>query len=363
MRKYWIIIVAGVLLIVALAGVLYSKKSTTTVAPAKDPTVNATTKAAQIGPLEEVLTVDGKLEALNAANVVPKTAGKIAGVSVDVGSLVSAGQTMVALESDDLAAAVNVAEATVQAAQITYDLALKQFNRGQELLTAGALSQADYDNNYKGALDKAQVALISAQASLAQSQVKYNDSFVKSPLSGVVTARNANVGELAGTSSPVVVVMNLSKVTVTVNVNEAQINRLKVGQEVKVTVNAVSDLPFPGTIMNIALAANSSSKVFPIKILIDNPDQILKPGMFAEASFTWVGEPGLLVPTTAVTTVNGSQRVFLAKDGVARECPVIAGESDAQNTLIKSGLNNGDIVIVNGNDAMLKDGIKIVVAK
>jgi cobalt-zinc-cadmium efflux system membrane fusion protein len=358
MRKNWLIVLAGLLLIVSLGGLWYSKKTTPTGATARDATVTVLSTQVKTGSLVETVALSGKLDAQNSANVVAKSSGKVGGIMVDVGTPVSEGQTMIVLESDDLAATVAASQAGVESAQITYDLAGKQFERGQALFTSGALSQADFDNNYKGALDKARAALKSAQATLAQNQVRYNDTFIKSPLTGVVTARNINVGELAGGSTALVTVMNLDKLVVTVNVNENEVNRIKVGQEVAVKVSAVSETPLRGIISNIAMAANTSTKVFPIKVQIENKNHVLKPGMFAEASFTWVGNPGLLVPNTAVVPDNTNKKVYIITDGIAKSVNVVTGESDAQNTLILSGIKEGDQIVMNVPGA-LKDGTKV----
>lgn len=81
--------------------------------------------------------------------------------------------------------------------------------------------------------------------------------------------------------------------------------------------------------------------------------------MFAEVSFAITGKTGFLVPNTAVTSYNGSQKVFLVKEDTARDTPVVAGESDSQYTLIISGVDEGDEVIINGTDASLKDGVGV----
>lgn len=358
MRKFQSAPMLILLVILVLSVPGCSKKTTTASGPAKSQVMVDVAKV-KTGTLSLDNTIDGKLEAMNSANIVAKSSGKVADISVDVGSLVSAGQVLISLESADLAAALRLAEAGVETAQINYVLAQKQYERGKELYDAGAISQADFDINYQAALDKARTALKSAQASQDQAQAKYSDSFIRSPLDGVVTARNINVGEQAGSASTLITVMNLDKVIVNINVLEDQVNRLQVGQQVNVKVSAVADTPLAGTITNIASAASTTSKVFPVKVQIDNPDHVLKPGMFAEVTFEIVGKTGLLVPNTAVTSYNGSQKVFLIKEDSAKDTPVQAGESDSQYTLIISGVSEGDEVIVNGTDASLKDGVGV----
>lgn len=314
------------------------------------------------GTIQDNAVISGKLEALRSADVVAKSTGKVAGISVDVGSVVAAGQTLITLEADDLKAAVDVAAAGVDSARITYDMALKQYARGNELVQTGAISQSDYENNYEGAYKKAEVGLKSASAALVQSRVRYNESIIKSPLRGVVTARNIEVGELAGTNTPLVTVVNLDKVVLAVNVSEDQINRLSRGQQVQVKVAAVDEKPFSGIISNIALAANQNDKAFPVKIEIDNRKHLIKPGMFAEALFSWEEEKGLVIPREAVVATAKGSKVFLIADGVAREREVKTGASDGAKFLVTSGLSAGDKVAVTSLQS-LADGAGVKVAE
>lgn len=318
-----------------------------------------TVKVAQVveGNLKEKMTLSGTLEALNSVDLVAKTSGKVASLLVDVGSRVSAGQTLMTLEAEDLAAAVASAEANLEAAKVTYDLSLSKYQRGKELKQAEAISQSDFEENYEGAYRKAAAALKSAQAALAQSQARYNDTIIKSPISGIVTARNINVGELAGSSSPIFSISNLDKLVVLVNVNEQQVNKFAEGQKVAVKVSAVSQNPFTGIVTNIALAADPKLKAYPIKIELDNKDHKLKPGMFAEV--LWENElKTLLIPREAVLSQDGKSKVFVLDHGVVKERQVQTGAADGKNIVVTSGLSKGEQVIV-GNLDNLKDGMKV----
>lgn len=310
------------------------------------------------GSIAEKTTLTGTLEALNSANVVAKTSGKVASITVDIGSRVSAGQTLMTLEADDLAASVTAAEASLETAQINYDLSQKKYSRGKELLRAAAISQAEFEENYEGTLRKSEAAVKSARAALAQSQARFKETILQAPLTGVVTARNINEGELANSANPLFSISNLDKVVVKVNVNEQQVNQLAEGQLVSVKVSAVSTKDLSGVVSNIALAADSKTKAFPIKIQLANPDHILKPGMFAEVSIDRKTPQSLLVPRTAVATSNGQTKVFVLENETVRERKVETGDSDGENICILAGLNKGDQVII-GNFNNLKDGAKV----
>ncbi|CCO08170.1 efflux RND transporter periplasmic adaptor subunit [Desulforamulus hydrothermalis] len=310
------------------------------------------------GQINEKMTLSGTLEALNSADVVAKTAGKVAALYVDVGSTVSAGQTLLTLEAEDLRAAVQAAEANLATAQVNYDLSLSKYRRGQELVKSAAVSQWDFEENYEGAYRKAAAALKSAQAALAQSQARYHETVLKSPINGVVTARNINVGELAGSSGPLFSISNLDKVVVLVNVNEQQVNKFVAGQQVTVRVSAATQNSLTGTVTNIAMAADPKLKAYPVKIELANKDRQLKPGMFAEVIWEKATAKTLLVPRQAVVTRDGVTRVFVLEQGVVKERQVHTGPADSQNVAVLSGLRPGEQVIVDNLDN-LQDGLKL----
>lgn len=204
------------------------------------------------------------------------------------------------------------------------------------------------------------MALKTARATLAQSQAKYNDTFIKSPISGIVTEKNINAGELAGSSSPLITVVSLDRIVVHTNVNEDQVNLLKEGQQVEVKVSAVSESPFKGALTGIAPAANQTNKVFSVKIELDNKDHLLKPGMFAEVILHWTDPPSLLIPREAVIAGEGGSKVFVLENGAAKERNIETGKSDDKNITVLSGLKQDEEVIIKGLNS-LKDGVKVSV--
>ncbi len=333
-------------------------------------------------------TVSGKLEAWQSADVVSKAPGKVAAVHVDIGSAVRAGQLMVTLDNTDLAARVEQARAGVAAAESAmanavsalaiansaYQVAEANFQRGKQLLEQGAISravfEAEYELKYNQAKGQANQAreqaergipaqLAQARANLTLAESAYSDSLIKAPISGQVTARNVNPGEMASSMAPVISLVNLDKVQVKANIAESLINQLKEGQKVQVEISAVSERPFTGIITNLAPAADPVSKCFPIKIQIDNPKHILKPGMFAEVRLS-SRQKALLIPLEAVARSKSKSIIWVAKDAQAQKREVQTGDSDSKQIAILSGLVEGEEVIVSGQES-LQEGVKVKV--
>ena len=406
------LILLAVLLAVVVVAAGCGKKQPVQQAEAGPVTVS-TAKAAT-GLLENGTLVSGKLEAESSANVVPKVPGKVARVHVDVGSRVSAGQVLVTLENKDLADRVTQAEAGVAqaeaalaqaqakvtqaqeviqadqsslaSAQARFEVAEANYRRGQQLLAAGAMSQADferYELDYKNAKDsvnqaasklqvdqagiqvaqagvqQAQAGLDAARAQLALARQAYEDSFIRAPFTGVVTARNVNPGEMAATT-PVVTLVNLDRVEVKAMVGEGVINQLKQGQKVQVKVSAVSEQPFEGVITSISPAADPTTKAFPIKVEIANPKNILKPGMFAEVQLPAANQKELLVPREAVVKEGEKNFVWVVQDGRVSRREIQVGESDGKNMVVTSGLSEGEEVVTAGQES-LQEGAPVTV--
>jgi len=227
-------------------------------------------------------TVTGRAEAGDTVKVVSKLAGKASEVTVDMGSEVTKGQVLVRLDARDLEATVNACRATLDNAQIAYKYAGINQQRADKLKDSQAISTADYDNNAASVTEKSEAAVRLAQANLDKAVVAYNDSIVLSPISGTVTACNVNAGELVNNQTPVATIINLDQIKIMIYVNEKQINSIKLGQTFKVEIPSIPGQTFTGKVTNISGAMDTAAKAFPVKITVENPQHLIKAGMFAK---------------------------------------------------------------------------------
>jgi len=313
------------------------------------------------GRLDRGDILTGKVAAAQEVNLVPKVAGQVGSVTVDVGDRVRAGQVVLRLEAPEIAAAVTLAESALKTAEINFKAAEKNYERGKLLLEQQAISPAEFENTYEKPYELAKENFErTAPAQLAQARANYENTILTSPVTGVVTARNVDPGELASPSLPVLTIVNIDTVLVETTASEGQINRLKPGQEVEVRIDAAGDKTFKGVIATVSPAANPQSKAYPVKIRIDNPDGLLKPGMFATVDLGGGGET-LMVPRDAVVFRDTQRIVFVVEGDRVRVREVAVGESDGKNIAITSGLNEGETVVVSGQ-SVLSDGAKVLVA-
>ncbi|MCL5934979.1 MAG: efflux RND transporter periplasmic adaptor subunit [Firmicutes bacterium] len=204
--------------------------------------------------------ISGKTEALDSVTIMPKIGGRVSQVAVDVGSRVTAGQVLLTIDTADIEAAreqsraaVSDAGAGVEKAGIDLNTARENYKRALTLYQEGALSKSDFDNKYAAPYELARLQaeqtapnkLAQARAALQSVEVNLGNSVITSPITGEVTARYINPGEICSTSKPVFLVADLSRVVVKAYVDEKKVNSVKAGQKaaVKVTESRASVLP------------------------------------------------------------------------------------------------------------------------
>lgn len=275
----------------------------------------------------------GKIEANDQANIASKISARVSEVLVDVGSKVNAGDTIVKLDTQDLQAQVNQAQAAVDTANATltnamnstrpeqisqaqatldsaneaYDVAKKNYDRTKALVDAGANTQQQLEaahqqlttaeSQQKSAQEqlnmlnngatqtsidvyKAQVA--QAEAALKTAQTTLNNGTLTAPISGVVNVKSINVGEMASPGATLVSISNPDALVVNAYAPLDIAGQLQEGQDVVVKVSEVDNVEFDGKITVINSKLNSQSRNILVKVSLADPNSQLKPGMFAE---------------------------------------------------------------------------------
>jgi len=362
-KKHYLLFALTAIILLGLGSVLFSDR----LLPSSDRSVLVTTVAAEVSPVNDTPTFSGKLEPLESANVISKITGRVGAVQVEIGSQVKAGATLVILDAQELAAAVSQAQAAVevarsnlQNAQLDYETAQANYERNKTLLEEKILSPSDFDNKFAMPLKKAEQQaqhgapsqLQQALAALELAQANYQNSIISAPFNGLVTAKNISPGELATTSLTLVTLVNIDKVVAQFAVDENYINLLKTGDQLPVRVGAVSNQPFTGVITNISPAASANTKGFTVRIQVDNPDHLLKPGMFAEAYPGGANPPELAVPKTAVFSEAGQSYVWIVEQGTVAKREVVTGTAGPSRIAIKTGLTPGQLVVTSAVDQL-----------
>jgi membrane fusion protein (multidrug efflux system) len=299
---------------------------------------------AQLKDLQATKTYSGTLEGEEQANIVAKISERITEIRFHVGDFVKSGETALSLDKSGPSSQYYQAEANFENAD-------KNLKRMNALLQEGAISQQS--------LDAAQTVYDIAKANFeaAKSSVE-----LTSPIAGVVTAVNVNVGDLATPGAVLMTVANVSRMKVIFNVGEGDSPKIFLGQEVRVYTEFKPDRAVRGRIAQLAKSADIRSRSFEVKALFANtPDRWFKPGMFCKAEARLLAHKGsLVIPDAAIMSEGGKKTVFRIQDGLAFLKAVQTGDSDGTMTEILQGLGKGDTVATVGlND--LKDSSRVVI--
>ncbi len=286
----------------------------------------------QKGAISVARVYSATLEGQEQANIVPKISERIAGVHVRVGMAVPAGRLVLTLDKAGASSQFYQAEAGYRNAE-------KSLGRMKSLYAEGAVSLQT--------LDAAQTAYDVARANYvaARSMVE-----LTTPIAGVVTAVNANIGDLTSPGATLATVARIDRMKAIFNLNETDVTALAVGQKVGITSEARPDLTVQGSIVQISRSADVRSRSFEVKAMFANtPDRWFRPGMFARARLQVSSGAGILsVPNTAIQTDGVISKVFVVKNGQAHQRVVEVGMSDGERTAILKGILPTDSVATVG---------------
>jgi HlyD family secretion protein len=328
------------------------------------------------GDIVSTVTATGTVNAVTTVLVGTQVSGTIENIYVDFNSPVKKGQLIARIDQTSFEAQVeqakanlNSAKANVEKAEATLVDARRTVARNRELRAKDLIAQSDLDTSITNFdTSKAGVAVAQAQVSQAQAALKTaltNLGYTKivSPVDGIVVSRNVDVGQTVAASfqTPTLftIAQDLTKMQIDTNVDEADIGRVKVGQDVEFTVDAYPDTTFRGKASQIRIAPISVQNVvtYDVVVLVDNPELKLMPGMTANVSIiTAEARDVLKIPNAALrfkpaerrkTGLEKGSGVWIVENQKPVRVPVKLGISDGSYTELLSGkLKEGGEVIV-----------------
>lgn len=342
-------------------------------------TVPVEVETVAVQDFDKVITLGGLTAAENTVNVIAKVSGmeQIKAVNVKVGDKVQEGQVLAQLDSetaqlnyDNAQLAVNNAENSIAVAQQSYDNAVTNYNNAQELFQIGAMSQTDLDqlklarDNAQSQLNSAQIGVANARNTLQSAQLALDYATVTAPISGTVTMVNANVGSYATASAPMFEIANVDTLEISAGINEQNVSKIKIGQEVLLKINSVSDQWFTGNITEISSVMNSQTKNYPITIAMNNKDDALVAGMYAEIEvIVDHADDVVVIPVEAIVYKEAQPVVYVIQaDGTVKEVKLTLGLNDGDFYVVTDGLTAGDQIVVKGNSNLVNGTAVTVIA-
>ncbi len=354
------------------------------------------TQTVERGDVSQTVSANGTINPVTLVSVGTQVSGTVKKLYVDFNSKVKKGQILLELDDSLLAAQVKQSAANVESAQASLDLAAANEKRTSDLFALEYVARQDLDTAVQ-AKKSAAAQLLAARAQLERDRANLSYTVIRSPVSGVVVDREVDVGQTVAASlqTPTLfkIAQDLSKMQIDSSFAEADIGGIRVGQAVRFTVDAFADRRFIGEVKQIRLNPTTVSNVvtYDVVVNVDNPEQILLPGMTAYVNIAVAERKDvLLVPNAALrykpaagevqkpspvsgqavgnprsngggpgATAGGKSgttrqppdtfagKVFVLESGKLKPVNVIFGITDNRNTEIAGGdLKAGDLVVV-----------------
>jgi RND family efflux transporter MFP subunit len=305
--------------------------------------------------LAVTLPLSGSLTPLAQATVRSKVSGVVQQTTVQEGMNVSAGQVIARLDDAEARARVAQQQASLNDASARLALAKKNQANSAALLKQNYIAQNAYDTT-SNSVDLAQAAVDAARAQLELARIALNDTVIRAPLSGVVSKRHVQAGEKLSPDSPVFSIVDLKRLTLDAQVPASDIPRIKVGQEVQFRVDGFGERSFAGKVLRINPAAEAGSRAMLVYIGVDNPDGLLRAGMFAKGVVTTektAAHP--LLPLLGVHQDQGRDLVYRVDSGKVVAQPVKLGLKNEDDGLVEAleGITPGALVL-----SVKLDGVK-----
>ena len=328
---------------VCLASVACSSKkgaetATETVAEVAKPKV--TTAQVHIQDVDQQSVFTGNVEGYAVNNITPQQPRRITRLLVDVGDHVKKGQLVAELDNSALAQA-----------KAQYENNKANFERSDELYKFGGESKANW-----------QAMQTAYEVSKSTYENMLENTTLISPISGVVTARNYDVGDMAA-GMPIFVVQRINPVKIMISVSESLYTYVKKGMVVEVELDALPEQKFSAKVSRITPSIDASTRTFPVELTLANDKELVKPGMYARVTMNYGTRKNIVVPDVAVVKQLGSGNRYIYvynQDGTVAYKKVELGRRFGDKYEILSGIADGDVVVTSGQVA-LKDGIAVEV--
>lgn len=311
----------------------------TTQAPAKKQDVLVEVQSAAYREVPQVSSYSSTVQAYAVNNIMPQQGGRIRKINVEVGDYVGKGQILAEmdrLQLDQLALQVQNDEI--------------EYARLKSLYEEGGVSQSDFET-----------AELGYKLRKSNYQNLEENTILRSPLSGYVTARNFDVGDMFAMTAPLFTVQQVTPVKLLVGISESEYTVVKKGDKVEITVDALPGRSFEGKVNRLYPTIDPMTHTFSAEILVQNSDRVLRPGMYAKVSVTFGNNQRIVIPDQAVVKLSGTGQkyVFVVnEDRTVQMTPVTLGRHMEAEYEVVEGLNEGQTIVVKGH-ASLKTGDKV----
>jgi RND family efflux transporter MFP subunit len=352
--------------------------------------VTVVQKSSKSGGREALLNASGYVTPRRRATIAAKITGRVTGVFFDEGTHVSEGQLLARLDDSDARKALDAAKADYEASKAAiadYEVQLKnaqtQLRRAEQLQNAGVQTQEQLDNARTAADSlRAKIALAhsqvtSSEARIQQAQQAVDNCTIRSPYTGIVVSKDAQVGEMVSPNSAgggftrtgIATIVDMNSNEIEVDVNESYISRVQPGQPVTAILDAYPDWEIPSRVRTIIPSADRQKATVKVRVSFLKLDPRILPDMGIKVTFLGAeqkkqpgAEAAILIPQSAVHDENGKKIVFLVKDDKTERRAVTLGGNRGSDTEVLAGVAVGDTLVIKG-PGNLRDAQSVEIKK
>ena len=287
--------------------------------------------------------------------------GVVKGVDFREGDIVTQGQVLATLEDRDATLRAEYAEGKWHTAQTQLNLAQKRLSINEQLYQIGAIIKPKLEES-QIEVDQAQAQVETAEKEAELARSELDKTVLKAPIAGVMGTREMDVGEYMTPQSVAATLLDVGSVYIELGIIERDIERIKMGQRVKVSVDSLPNTSFEGKMDNLAPIIEGKSRTLTAKVKVQNPQGKLLPGMFARAEIAVFEKPNaLVVPTSALKDADGDgkfESVFVVEGEQSKVKTITLGYLTTDYAEIAGGLEEGEQVVTEARGS-LKEGTKV----
>ncbi|MCH9026622.1 MAG: efflux RND transporter periplasmic adaptor subunit [Proteobacteria bacterium] len=296
------------------------------------------------GDIFAVYSATAALEADGEAEVVAKVGGEIVELLVEEGDIVKSGQILARLDGDRLRLEAQQARANLSKLE-------QEHKRNTDLRERGLIS-ADAFENIRYEMDSLRAAY-----NMARLELSYTE--IKAPIDGVVADRYVKLGNTISADEPVFHISDMNPLLGYLHVPEREFRKLRPGQPVRISVDAIPEKTFSGVVARISPTVSPETGTFKVTVEVAASEGQLKPGMFGRFNIVFdQREQAILVHRSAIIVGDLDTVVYVIEDGVARRRPITTGYTSDGNIEILEGLTGDEEIVIVGQSG-LKDGTRI----
>lgn len=288
--------------------------------------------------------------------------GKLTSVMADAGTVVKKGMLLVRIDDKDLSLEVEKSQAGLRQAEVTLSNTRLEFERKKSLFEDKLITTQQFDDVLmRLALSEAE--LKKAETALSIARQRLSKTKIISPISGIIEDKMVSMGDYVRPGTGLFTVVQTDPIRLNFTVPEKDIARLRLGQEVIFSIDAIHGNELKGRLSIIYPSLDEKTRTLKVEARVSNPEGVLKPGLFARVMlYTGKAKDALLIPATALLYEEDRTKVFVVEDEKAKQRHVKIGQRHGDLIEVLEGIGKDDKVITVGQQALM-DGLKVNVAR